>query len=95
MRVSSIRRSERAMRLIAVAVTDTPIAEDQHLPENLTLVGICGLRDELREWQAGFWGEALALASKDTDGAYVFGDAGVHTRSAYEAQPFPPARTKR
>jgi len=40
--------SERAMRLIAVAVSDTPINPEQTLPEALTLVGICGLRDDLR-----------------------------------------------
>ncbi|MCP5424523.1 MAG: calcium-translocating P-type ATPase, PMCA-type [Gammaproteobacteria bacterium] len=40
--------SERAMRLLAVAVSDTPINADQSLPEPLTLVGIFGLRDDLR-----------------------------------------------
>jgi calcium-translocating P-type ATPase len=40
--------SERAMRLIAVAVSTTPIGAEQTLPEPLTLVGILGLRDELR-----------------------------------------------
>jgi Ca2+-transporting ATPase len=38
----------RAMRLIAVATSQTPIGEDKKLPVPLTLVGILGLRDELR-----------------------------------------------
>jgi P-type Ca2+ transporter type 2C len=41
--------SARAMRLLAVAVTETPIdAETNALPESLTLVGVFGMRDELR-----------------------------------------------
>ncbi|OUD11990.1 calcium-translocating P-type ATPase, PMCA-type [Thioflexithrix psekupsensis] len=40
--------SNRAMRLLAIAVTETPINEDQHLPERLTLLGIFAMRDELR-----------------------------------------------
>ena len=42
--------SARAMRLLAVAVTDTPIdAETNALPGRLTLVGVFGMRDELRD----------------------------------------------
>jgi calcium-translocating P-type ATPase len=40
--------SDRAMRLIAVATTDNPIHEDKTLPTELTLLGILGLRDDLR-----------------------------------------------
>jgi calcium-translocating P-type ATPase len=41
--------SSRAMRLLAVAITDTPIDDSKALPPNLTLVGVFGMRDELRE----------------------------------------------
>ena len=41
--------SSRAMRLLAVAITDTPIDDSKTLPANLTLVGVFGMRDELRE----------------------------------------------
>lgn len=41
--------STRAMRLLAVAVTDTPIDDGKALPADLTLVGVFGMRDELRE----------------------------------------------
>jgi Ca2+-transporting ATPase len=41
--------STDAMRLIAVAITDHAIDAQQHLPVQLTLVGICGIRDGLRE----------------------------------------------
>ena len=41
--------SSRAMRLLAVALTDTPIDDSKKLPTNLTLVGVFGMRDELRE----------------------------------------------
>jgi P-type Ca2+ transporter type 2C len=41
--------STRAMRLLAVAVTDTPIDDSKALPADLTLVGVFGMRDELRE----------------------------------------------
>ena len=40
--------SARAMRLLAVAVTEQPL-EDNQLPQDLTLVGIFGLRDALRK----------------------------------------------
>ena len=40
--------SSRAMRLLAVAVTETPIDDSKTLPSNLTLVGVFGMRDELR-----------------------------------------------
>ncbi len=40
--------SDRAMRLIAVAMTDNPIHEDKSLPTELILLGILGLRDDLR-----------------------------------------------
>ncbi len=38
----------RAMRLIAVAVSEVPLGKDPVLPEELTLVSIFGLRDEMR-----------------------------------------------
>jgi calcium-translocating P-type ATPase len=41
--------SARAMRLLAVAVSDTPIDDSKALPANLTLVGVFGMRDELRD----------------------------------------------
>ncbi|MGB5063815.1 MAG: calcium-translocating P-type ATPase, PMCA-type [Candidatus Competibacter sp.] len=41
--------SSRAMRLLAVAVSETPIDDSKTLPVNLTLVGVFGMRDELRE----------------------------------------------
>ena len=41
--------SSRAMRLLAVAVTETPIDDSKALPTHLTLVGVFGMRDELRE----------------------------------------------
>lgn len=41
--------SSRAMRLLAVAVTETPIGDSKALPADLTLVGVFGMRDELRE----------------------------------------------
>lgn len=41
--------SSRAMRLLAVAVTDAPIDDSKALPADLTLVGVFGMRDELRE----------------------------------------------
>ena len=41
--------SERAMRLIGLAVTDESIGEDPTLPQNLALVTIFGLRDEIRQ----------------------------------------------
>ena len=41
--------SSQAMRLLAVAVTDTPIDDRKVLPVDLTLVGVFGMRDELRE----------------------------------------------
>ncbi|GIT73532.1 MAG: hypothetical protein Ct9H300mP28_33460 [Pseudomonadota bacterium] len=41
--------SERAMRLIGLAVTDKSLEEDNVLPSELTLVGVFGLRDEMRK----------------------------------------------
>ena len=41
--------SERAMRLIGLAVTDESIGEDPTPPQNLALVSIFGLRDEIRQ----------------------------------------------
>jgi len=41
--------SSQAMRLLAVAVTDTPIDDSKVLPADLTLVGVFGMRDELRK----------------------------------------------
>lgn len=40
--------SARAMRLLAVAMTETPINETKELPQELTLLGIFGMRDALR-----------------------------------------------
>lgn len=40
--------SARAMRLLAVAFTETPIHEDNHLPESLTFLGVFAMRDALR-----------------------------------------------
>ncbi len=43
------RLSKRAMRLLAVAITETPIKEECcELPQKLTLLGIFGMRDALR-----------------------------------------------
>lgn len=57
--------STRAMRLLAVAVTDTPIdGTTNDLPAALTLVGVFGMRDELR---------ATSYASVKTAK-----DAGIH-----------------
>ena len=41
--------SERAMRLIGLAVTDKNLEEENVLPSELTLVGVFGLRDEMRK----------------------------------------------
>ena len=54
------KMSRDAMRLIAVAVTATPIGENQRLPAPLTLIGICGIRDGLRETSK----DAVALARR-------------------------------
>ncbi len=40
--------SKRAMRLLAVAITDTPIDDSKQLPAELILVGIFAMRDALR-----------------------------------------------
>jgi len=40
--------SARAMRLLAIAITETPISETKELPHSLTLLGVFGLRDALR-----------------------------------------------
>jgi P-type Ca2+ transporter type 2C len=40
--------SKQAMRLLAIAVTKTPISSEQTLPESLCLVGVFGIRDGLR-----------------------------------------------
>ncbi len=40
--------SDRAMRLIAVAISPQPIKEDKSLPTELTLLAVLGLRDDLR-----------------------------------------------
>ncbi len=39
----------QGVRLIAICYTNEHIAEDKHLPENLNLIGIVGIRDEIRE----------------------------------------------
>ncbi len=39
----------QGVRLIAICYTHEHIAEDKHLPENLNLIGIVGIRDEIRE----------------------------------------------
>ena len=41
--------SERAMRLIGLAITDKNLEEENVLPSELTLVGVFGLRDEMRK----------------------------------------------
>ena len=41
--------SERAMRLIGLAVSDHGLGKENALPSGLTLVGIFGLRDEMRK----------------------------------------------
>ena len=41
--------SERSMRLIGLAVTDKMLEEENVLPSELTLVGVFGLRDEMRK----------------------------------------------
>ena len=41
--------SERAMRLIGLAVSNQDLGEENVLPSDLTLVGIFGLRDEIRK----------------------------------------------
>jgi len=41
--------SKRAMRLIGLAVSNQDLGEDNVLPSDLTLVGIFGLRDEIRK----------------------------------------------
>ena len=40
--------SERAMRLLAVAITETPINENNELPQSLTFLGVFAMRDALR-----------------------------------------------
>jgi calcium-translocating P-type ATPase len=41
--------SADAMRLLAIAISDDSIETDLSLPKNLTLIGIAGIRDGLRE----------------------------------------------
>lgn len=41
--------SRRAMRLLAVAVSENPLTENKELPIQLTLLGIFGMRDKIRE----------------------------------------------
>ncbi len=41
--------TERAMRLIGLAISDNDLKNDNKLPSELTLVGFFGLRDEIRE----------------------------------------------
>lgn len=40
--------ADRSMRLIALAIAEEPIGEHKGLPQQMTLVGVIGLRDELR-----------------------------------------------
>lgn len=40
--------SARAMRLLAVAITETPVSDTKELPDKLVLLGVFGLRDALR-----------------------------------------------
>ncbi|MCK5717652.1 MAG: HAD family hydrolase, partial [Thiomargarita sp.] len=56
--------STRAMRLLVVAITETPLNNTQELPHDLTLVGMFGMRDALRT-------EAYASVK-------IAKDAGVH-----------------
>lgn len=39
----------RAMRVLAVAVTESPLGDSKALPGDLILVGVAGMRDELRD----------------------------------------------
>jgi calcium-translocating P-type ATPase len=57
--------SDRAMRLIAVAITAQPIKENKNLPEELVLLAMLGLRDNLRDTAA----QSVKRAQ----------DAGIHT----------------
>lgn len=41
--------SRRAMRLLAVAVSENPITDNKELPNELTLLGIFGMRDKIRQ----------------------------------------------
>ena len=41
--------SERAMRLIGLAVSEQDLGQVNELPEQMTLVGVFGLRDEMRD----------------------------------------------
>jgi hypothetical protein len=54
---------------------------NQFLTALSTIEAADAMRDELRDWQAGFWNDALDLAEKDPASAYVFGDAGDPVRA--------------
>jgi len=41
--------SRRAMRLLAVAISNNPITDNKELPNELTLLGIFGMRDKIRQ----------------------------------------------
>lgn len=40
--------ADQGIRLIAIAASKNQISEDHHLPEDLTLIGIVGIRDDIR-----------------------------------------------
>jgi Ca2+-transporting ATPase len=40
--------AEQGVRLIALGYSRSPISEDKRLPENLNLIGVVGIRDEIR-----------------------------------------------
>jgi P-type Ca2+ transporter type 2C len=46
---TSDKLAEQGVRLIALSYTRAPIADDKHLPEDLNLIGVVGIRDEIRE----------------------------------------------
>ncbi len=56
--------SKRAMRLLAVAISETPITDMNCLPKPLTLIGVFGMRDALR--------------STSYDSVQVAQKAGIH-----------------
>ncbi len=45
---TSDKLADEGVRLIAIGYSDTHIAEDKHLPENLNLIGVVGIHDEIR-----------------------------------------------
>lgn len=52
--------ADKGIRLIALAVSDESIADDEHLPDNLSLIGIIGIKDEIRQESKAAIQEALS-----------------------------------